>query len=181
MFSISFKENRDAKNKITYLLWSSKCIVFARAIITSTAPVAIGSVETVLNQSLRVFALGYFLNRTIRNVRCVIFKGHHQLLTCIRLVHADNTTFFSWSLECSTQHFTVSKGVDWYWRALPASEQNLILWSQYWRHEWNSTLLVMLRIWYKYVQVTDNETNSSIRTSQRQYLQLRVRGCLCTW
>ena len=81
MFSISFKENRGAKNKTTYLLWSSKCIVFARAIITSTAPVAIGSVETVLNQSLRVFALGYFLNRTIRMSDVLFLK---DIISCSR-------------------------------------------------------------------------------------------------
>ena len=59
MFSISFRKYRDAKKKI----------IFARAIITSTACASVvfllGYRNTVLNQSAWIFALGYFLKKIL--------------------------------------------------------------------------------------------------------------------
>jgi len=67
MFSISFRQYGNAKKKIDlFTLIIKMQILFAHAIITSTACASFcvlsGYINTVLNQSACVFALGYFQN-----------------------------------------------------------------------------------------------------------------------
>ena len=77
MFSISFRKYRGIKEKIKlFTLIIKMYILFVRAIITSTACVT--SVfpssyrNTVISQSMRIFALGYFLQRVSLNTQhCV--------------------------------------------------------------------------------------------------------------
>jgi len=73
ILSISFRKYRGAKNKINLFTSTIKMyLLFARAIITSTArafSVFLSSYRnTVLNQSVRIFALGCFQNTNERLV-----------------------------------------------------------------------------------------------------------------